>query len=180
MPIPQLALRTSLILAIGVVLLALPFPARAANKGDVSFGYSRTGNDTFYPNVGGLSGWDLDGQVRWKRFIGIEGDVARYGMGANATVPRTTAVLFGPKVSFGTAGYKVFGRFLVGGEHSANSSASTPISGGALAYALGAGAEGPIAPFFAWKVQVDRISAIGQSPSTGTHVRFSTGVVFRF
>jgi hypothetical protein len=175
-----LALRVSLALAFGAIPLSLPTPARAASKGDVFFGYSRTGNNTFYPNVGGLNGWELDGQVRWKRFIGAEADVAHYGLGANAAVPRTTTVLFGPELSLGTAGYKVFGHFLVGGEHSANSSGSTPISGGAFAYALGAGAEGPIAPLFAWRVQVDRISAINQSPSSGTHARFSSGIVFRF
>ena len=180
MPIPQLALRASLTLAFGAILLSISTPACAATKGDVFFGYSRTGNNTFYPNAGGLNGWELDGQLRWKPFIGIEGDIARYGMGANAAVPHTTTVLFGPKLSLGTAGYKLFGHFLIGGEHSANSSASTPISGGALTYALGAGAEGPIAHFFAWRVQVDRISAINQSPSGGTHARFSTGVVFRF
>ncbi|MGO8757817.1 MAG: hypothetical protein ACLQG3_06805 [Terracidiphilus sp.] len=180
MPIPQLALRFSFILAIAAILLSSATPARAASKGDVSFGYSRTGNDTFYSNAGSLNGWELDGQVRWKRFIGIEGDVARYGMGADAAVPRTTAVLFGPKLSLGTAGYKVFGHFLVGGEHSANGSSSTPVSGGALGYVLGGGVEGPIAPFFAWRVQVDRIAAINQSPSDGTHARFSTGLVFRF
>lgn len=180
MSIPHRVLSIFCALAVGVILLDLPAPARAASKGDVFFGYSRTGGDTFYPNAGGLNGWELDGQVRWKPFLGIEGDVARYGMGADAVVPRTTTVLFGPKLSLGAAGFKVFGHFLMGGEHSANNSAASPISGGAFAYALGGGGEIPIAPSFAWRVQVDHLSAPSQSPSDGTHVRFTTGVVFRF
>jgi len=181
MPIPRRFLQVWLFFTVGASLVILALPAHAANTGDISLGYTRTGNNTFYPNAGGLNGWDLDGQVHFKPFIGIEGDVAHYGIGANGVVPRTTAVLFGPKVQAGTAGFKFFGHFLAGGEHSSNGNAQpTPISGGALTYALGLGADLPLAPFFAWRVQVDRLSAINQSPSNGTHARFLTGIVFRF
>ncbi len=180
MPIPHRFPRFCVPLALGIALLNLSSLAHAANKGDISLGYTRTGNDTFYAGAGGLNGWDFDGQVHWKPFIGIEGDVSHYGLGAGSGVPRTTAVLFGPKLSVGAAGFKFFGHFLVGGEHSANSSNVIPISGGAFTYALGAGADVPIAPFFAWRLQLDRISAINQSPSNGTHARFVTGIVFRF
>ena len=154
--------------------------AHAGNDGDVAFGFSRTGSDIFYPNTGGLNGWDFDGQIHWKPLIGIEGDLAHYGLGANGSVPRTTTVLFGPKVSVGPAGFKVFGHFLMGGEHSANSGAPNPISGGAFAYAYGAGADIPFIPLLAWRLQLDHLSAPTQSPSNGTHVRFTTGIVLRF
>jgi hypothetical protein len=163
------------------ILLGLASPAQAANKGDVSLGYTRTGSNIFYPNTGGLNGWDMDGQIHWKPFIGVEADVSHYGLGAGSGVPRTTAVLFGPKLSAGTAGFKFFGHFLVGGAHSSNNGAEpTPISGGAFTYALGAGADVPLAPLFAWRVQVDRLSAPNRSPSSATHARFVTGIVFRF
>lgn len=181
MPIPLRFLRACLLLVASSILIGFSPDAHAAGKGDISLGYSRTGNNTFYPNVGGLNGWDLDGQISWKPFIGIEGDVAHYGLGAGSVVPRTTTVLFGPKLSVGAAGFKFFGHFLVGGEHSSNNGTQpTPISGGALTYALGAGLDAPIAPFFAWRFQLDRISAINQSPPNGTHARFTTGIVFRF
>ena len=179
MPLPQRAFRVLCLLALSILFIPFAVPAHAANKGDVSLGYSRTGSDIFYPNTGGLNGWDLDGQVHWKPFIGIEGDVAHYGLGANSSVPRTTTVLFGPKASVGPAGFKVFGHFLVGGEHSANHGGA-PISGGAFAYAYGAGADIPFLPFFAWRLQLDHLSAPSQSPSQGTHVHFTTGIVFRF
>jgi hypothetical protein len=179
MPFPWTS-RILFLLGLGTFLIQFPVQARAASKGDAFFGYSRTGSDIFYPNTSGLNGWDLDGQVHWKPFIGIEGDVAHYGIGANSSVPRTTTVLFGPKVSFGPSGFKVFGHFLAGGEHSANSSSTTPISGGTFAYAYGGGADVPFAPFFGWRIQLDHLSAPTQSPSEGTHVRFTTGIVFRF
>ncbi len=148
-------------------------------KGDAFFGYSRTGSNTFYPNVGGLNGWEGALQIHMRPFLGIEGDVAHYGLGANAAVPRTTTVLLGPRLTVGALGVKVFAHGLVGGEHSANG-ASASISGGSVAYALGGGLDVPIAPFFGWRFAADRISAPTQSPSNGTHARFSTGIVFRF
>ena len=148
-------------------------------KGDAFFGYSRTGSDTFYPNVGGLNGWEGSLQIHMRPFWGIEGDVAHYGLGANASVPRTTTVIFGPRLTVGALGVKLFAHGLVGGEHSANGG-GVSISGGSIAYALGGGLDVPIAPFFGWRFGADRISAPTQSPSNGTHARFSTGVVFRF
>ncbi len=180
MPIPRRAVQLCLALATSSILFGLPSPAHAANKGDVSLGYTRTGNNTFYPGAGGLNGWDLDGQIHWKSVLGVEGEVAHYGLGADSSVPRTTTVLFGPKASVGAARFKFFGHFLLGGEHSANSSATLPVSGGSFAYALGAGADVPIAPFFAWRFQVDRFTAPLVAPAGGTPVRFTTGIVFRF
>ncbi len=180
MPLPQQAFRVLCLLACGAILIPSPAQAHAANAGDVFFGYSRNGSNIFYPNTGGLNGWDLDGQLRWKPFIGIEGDLAHYGIGANSSVPRTTTVLFGPQASVGPSAIKVFGHFLLGGEHSANNSSVMPISGGAFTYALGAGADLRFAPFLAWRVQLDRLSAPSQSPPGGTHARFTTGIVFRF
>jgi len=150
-------------------------------KGDVYLGYSRTGTDTFYPNVGGLNGWEGALHIKLhKPFLGIEGDVAHYGLGANSTVPRTTTVIVGPRFTVGALGPKVFAHALLGGEHSANAGGPTPISGGAFAYALGGGLDVPIAPFFAWRVAGDYIHAVGRSPAGGTPARFSTGLVFRF
>lgn len=162
-------------------LLAYSPAARAVGpKGDAYFGYSRTGSDTFYPDVGGLNGWDAALHLKINRpFLGVEGDFAHYGLGAGATVPRTTTFLFGPRVTLGAAGVKLFGHALVGGEHSANS-AGLPISGGALAFALGGGLDVPIAPFFGWRFAGDFLDAPTQRPSGGAPARFSTGLVFRF
>jgi len=166
--------------AIFLAACLLAAPAAHAASNDVFFGYSRTGNDTFYPNVGGLNGWDAALHIHTAPFLGIEADVSHYGMGASATVPRTTSVLFGPRFTVGAAGVRIFAHGLIGGEHSANSGGGVHISGGSFAYALGGGLDVPIAPFFAWRVEGDRISAPAVSPSNGTPVRFSTGLVFRF
>jgi len=150
-------------------------------KGDIYVGYSRTGTDTFYPNVGGLNGWEGAMHVKLhKPFLGVEGDLAHYGLGANSTVPRTTVFMGGPRITVGAAGVKVFAHALLGGEHSANSGGPTPISAGALAWALGGGLDLRIAPFFAWRVAGDYLRDSSGTPAGGAPARFSTGLVFRF
>jgi hypothetical protein len=71
-----------------------------------------------------------------------------------------------------------------GAYSSANGNISTPFGEGSFnisethfAYAFGAGAEVPIAPFFAWRVTGDVIT-----PDTidADKTRFSTGLVFKF
>lgn len=180
MQIARFRIHTFLLLVFSFILLAFSTDARALGpKGDAFLGYSRTGSDTFYPNVGGLNGWEGAVHLKMKPFLGVEGDVAHYGLGANSAVPRTTTVLFGPRVTAGVAGVKLFAHVLGGGEHSANSG-GLPISAGSVAWAYGAGVDFPIAPFFAWRVAVDHLSAPSASPGSGTHARFSTGLVFRF
>lgn len=173
-------LRISLLLCL---LATLPLAARAATPGpkaDVYFGYSRLGNDAFYPNIGGLNGWEAAVHVKIMPFVGVEGDFAHYGLGASAATPRTTTVLFGPRVTVGAAGVHVFVHGLVGGEHSANSGGPTPISADELSIALGGGADFRIAPFFAWRVAADYLNAPFETPGSGSHDRFTTGLVFRF
>lgn len=146
---------------------------------DAYLGYSRVGANAFYPNVSGLNGWQATVHGKVKPFLGVEGDVARYGLGAASVVPKTTTVMVGPRVTVGAAGVHVFVHGLGGLEHSANSGGLS-ISGSSFAYALGGGVDMRIAPFFAWRVSGDYLCAPTLSPGSGTHGRFGTGLVFRF
>ena len=168
----------SCLLAASLFALLNPVQAHALGpKGDAFVGYSRSGSDAFYPNTGGLNGWEGALHVHLKPLLGVEGDVAHYGIGADSVVPRTTTYLFGPRVTFGALGIKLFAHGLIGGEHSSNGGA---ISNNAFTYAFGGGVDLPLAPFFRWRFMVDGINAPDQSPSEGTHGRFSTGLVFHF
>lgn len=185
MPNPKQILSVVVLLASSSILfLTSPAAHSQVPKGDVYFGFSRTGNDIFYPNVGGLNGWEGAMHVKLRKpFLGVEGDVSHYGLGANSTVPRSTVVMFGPRFTLGALGPKAFAHALVGAEHSANSGGPTPISASALTWALGAGLDVPFAPFFAWRVAGDYLKAPSLSPhgvSGSTPARFSTGLVFRF
>ena len=162
-----------------LLFLLAAAPAHALPKCDVAAGFSRLGSDAFYPNVGGLSGWQGAMHCKAKPFVGIEGDVSQYGLGANASIPRTTAVLGGVRLTVPLAIARVYVHALGGAEHSSNS-AGVGISGGAFAYALGAGVDLPLAAMFSWRVSADYIQAPSLSPATGTHARFGAGIVFRF
>lgn len=160
-------------------LVAAPAAHAQLRNSDAFFGYSRLGANAFYPNVGGLNGWDAAVHVHLAPFFGGEADVAHYGMGAGASVPKTTTVMVGPRLTVKAAGFAVFVHGLLGGEHSSNS-AGAAISGTSATYAIGGGVDVPVLPFFAWRLGADRISAPTLSPGSGDPYRFNTGLVFRF
>jgi hypothetical protein len=160
-----------------LLLLVCPAARAVGSKADVFLGYSRLGNNTFYANAGGLNGWEGALNVKMRRFVGIEGDVAQYGLGASASTPHTTVVLFGPRLTAGVLGVHLFAHALAGGEHSTNNSG---LSQGTLAVGFGGGGDVPIAPFFAIRVSADYLNAPTQTVAGATRMRFSSGLVFRF
>ncbi len=161
------------------VMFAGAAGAQSLHNSDAYFGYSRLGTDTFYPNVGGLNGWNAAVHIHMRPFLGVEGDVGHYGLGANSSVPKTTTVLVGPRVTLKAVGIALFAHGLLGGEHSSSSS-GVNINGGTFAYALGGGVDLPVLPFFAFRVGADRITAPSLSPSNGQKYRVNAGLVLRF
>jgi len=178
-----LSIRKHFILKLAAALVLASSCASAAHalgpKADIYAGYSRLGSNAFYPNADGLNGLEVAGHVKIGHFLGVEGDVSHFGYGAASDIPKTTTVLFGPRVTAGALGVKVFAHALVGGEHS-SSSAGAKIDSGTVAFALGGGIDLPIAPFFAWRVNADCIDAPTLSTHDATKGRVSTGLVFRF
>jgi len=98
-----------------MLLSSLPARAVSIRNHDAFLGYSRLGSNAFYPGVGGLNGWNAALHIHVAPFFGVEGDVAHYGLGTNASVPRTTTVLVGPRVSVRALGINLFVHGLVGG-----------------------------------------------------------------
>jgi hypothetical protein len=158
--------------------LAFSSPAQAATpKADVSFGYSRLGNNVFSSGAGSLNGWEGALNVKVKPFLGIEGDVAQYGMGSASTTPHTTVVMGGPRVTVGTLGFHVFVHALAGVDHSSN---STGFSQTDLAVGLGGGGDVRIFPFFAIRASADYLTTPTATNAGSAHERVSAGLVFRF
>jgi len=157
--------------------MGFPAAAGAASRGDIFLGYSRLGSGAFYANVGGQNGVEGALHIRLFYAVGLEGDAAHYGLGADASIPRTTTYLVGPRVSARLARLRLFAHALIGGEHSGNTDG---FSDGAMAWAFGGGVDVPVAPFFAWRFAADYIASPTISPEMATHGRFNTGLVFRF
>jgi len=164
-------------LALALLLSFSPAAYALGPKADVSFGYSRLGNNVFSSGAGGLNGWEGSLNVKVKRFVGIEGDVAQYGMGAAAATPHTTVVMFGPRVTVGTLGFHVFVHALGGMDHSSN---STGLSQSDMAVGLGGGGDLRIFPFFAIRVSADYLGTPTQVQTNSAHERVSAGLAFRF
>lgn len=146
---------------------------------DAYLGYSRLGANTFNPNTGGLNGWNGALHIHLKPFLGAEADVSHYGLGASAATPRSTNVMFGPRVTVKALGFAVFVHAMAGAEHS-SSSGGVSVSETKGTYAVGGGVDVPILPFFAWRIAGDRISRITGVPAGSSQDRFNTGLVFRF
>jgi hypothetical protein len=153
--------------------------ARAIGPGgDVYFGFSRIGAKDFNTTAGTQSGFEAAAHLKLFPFVGAEADYAHYGLGGASSIPHTTVVMVGPRVTVGSGFLHVFVRGLAGWEHSG--SADNTITAGALSFAMGGGADFRIAPHFAWRVNGDYMGAPQSSPSGATHARFGTGLVFRF
>ena len=163
--------------ALYALLVFSPAARALTPKADVTFGYSRLGNNTFASGAGSLNGWEGALNVKVRQFVGIEGDIARYGMGASASTPHSTLVLFGPRVTVGTAGVHLFVHALGGGVHSSN---NTGLSQGGLAAALGGGGDLRIFPGFALRLSADYLNGSSHVPASSSHSRMTAGIVFRF
>jgi hypothetical protein len=170
--------RTTRLLTMCLLWIGLAAAARAQGlKADVTVGYSHLGANTFYANSGGLNGWQGAMNVKVKRFWGIEGDLAHYGVGAAATVPRPTTLLLGPRLTIGSAGLRAYVHGLVGGEHASSQSG---FSGGAMVVGYGGGLDMRFAPYLSWRVSADYLLAPTESPTGAAHYRMGTGLVVRF
>lgn len=171
--------RVALMIVVAGSLLIAPPAARALGPGgDLYFGYSRSGANTFIANTPAQNGWEASGAIHFLPLLGAEADVARYGLGAASTEARTTTVLFGPRLTVGLMGIHVFAHGLVGVAHSHVSGPSS-YSNNPLAGDLGGGVDFHLLPFFAWRVVGDYITTT-DAPSNANHYRFGTGLVFRF
>ena len=162
------------------ILATAALPVHALGPGgDVYFGYARSGSNNFVVNTPAENGWEAAGHIHLFPFVGAEADLAHYGVGAPTNDPRTTTVMFGPRVTVGAAGIHVFAHGLVGVAHSYTVGGPLSYSRNDLAGALGGGADIRILPFFAWRIGGDYITT-NNAPSNASHGRFATGIVFRF
>jgi len=177
--------RGFLVLFLGAFLFSLVPVAQAKSaKADVYFGYSRVGANLYSPYTSGMNGWQFAAHVKPLPFVGIEGDLSRYGANVGAGSQHATLVMFGPRVTAHGAGFSVFAHGLAGNAHlSSNAVAGLPgISYNAVSYALGGGADLPL--FLSLKIRVTG-DYLGNTdaPSSSyspSHYRLGVGVAWHF
>ncbi len=167
-----------------LVSLVQAKPARAADKGDVYFGYSRVGANLYAPNTSGMNGWQAAVHYKPIPFVGLEGDVSRYSQHPSGLSESATLVMFGPRVTVYAAGFSVFAHALGGLAHeSATVTTFSSTSYNAASYALGGGADVPV--FLGLKLR-GTFDYLGNTsaPSAGSkapqHYRAGVGVAYHF
>jgi hypothetical protein len=171
-------------LATLLLLLVPSAQARAADKADVYFGYSRVGGNLYGPNTAGMNGWQAAAHVKLIPFIGVEGDVSRYSQNPAGLSQNVTLVMFGPRVTAHAAGFSVFAHGLAGLAHENATVTTFPATSyNAASYALGAGADLPIFLGLKLRVTGDYLGNTN-APSSGSpkpsHYRIGAGVAFHF
>jgi hypothetical protein len=171
-------------IAATLFFLVQPRQARAADKGDVYFGYSRVGANLYAPNTSGMNGWQAAAHIKPIPFIGIEGDVSRYSQNPSGFSEQVTQVMFGPRVTVHAAGFYLFAHGLGGFLHQSETVTTFPSSSSnAVAYALGGGADLPL--FLGLKIR-GTADYLGDSnaPSSGSkapqHYRIGVGLAYHF
>ena len=164
------------LVALGVLGVAQISMAQM-DKADIFVGYSHLGDNAFHSGAGSLNGWEGAMNVKVRRFVGIEGDLSKYGMGSASTRPHTTLLMAGPRVTVGTMGVHVFVHGLIGGEHTSD---STGLSATSMAVGYGGGGDLRFLPYLSLRVSADYLTSPTSSPAGASHARFSTGIVVRF
>lgn len=170
--------------------------AQIPTSGDVFFGYSYSGGQTF-GNFGthgaNMNGWDAAVQGRFLPWLSAVADFDWHYGGNNlfgcVGVPcmpksfRLNAsrheVLFGPRASYSFGRYTPFAEFLFGLAHQTDTGGGISNSDSAFSTAIGGGLDYKLIKGVAWRVEGDSIHTrlFGSSDS---NLRFSTGIVFHF
>jgi hypothetical protein len=164
-------------------LLTIVPAAQAKDKFDVYAGYSRVGANLYSPNTPGMNGWQAAAHVKLIPFVGVEGDVSSYGADVGAGSQRATLYMFGPRVTAGALGFRVFAHGLVGGAHfSSNAVAFLPeISYNSASYAVGGGADIPLLLWLKLRVTGDYLgNSKAPSDPSPSRYRIGAGVAFHF
>jgi hypothetical protein len=177
--------RCGLVVFLGALLVVASPSAQAKVTADAYFGYSRVGANLYAPNTPGMNGWQFAMHVKPIPFVGIEGDVSRYGVDAGAGSQHATLFMFGPRVTAHAAGFSAFAHVLGGLAHV--SSTVVPLfpetSYDAASYAIGGGADLPILLGLKVRVTGDYLGnskTPSGSDNAPAHYRIGVGVAYHF
>lgn len=177
-------IRLASLLLTGIILLSMAVPAHAAKTAaDAYFGYSRTGANLYGPNTPAMNGWQLAIHVKPMPFVGIEGDVSRYGANAGAGSQDLGLVMLGPRATVHAAGLSLFAHALGGfGEFGTNVVRSFPSTNTFASYAFGGGGDLPLLLRFNLRVTGDYLGDTFSRPFkySPEHYRIGAGVALHF
>lgn len=157
-------------------------------SGNVFVGYSFSRSNAATGNTVNLNGWEGSLEGKFFPWVGIVADFsAGYGtenlaIAITCPIPgcvsqsvRRYTYLFGPRVSIPIGKFTPFAHALIGAAH-VNDQGSTDTS---FASAVGGGLDYKLVKGVAWRVQLDNLHT-NFFNNGENHIRFSTGIDFRF
>jgi hypothetical protein len=172
---------------LGILLATGIAQAQIPTRGNVFVGYSFSRTDTF-GNTANLNGWEASLEGKFLPWIGIVADFGggygsnglplpcpSSGCGFSSTSVSKRTYLFGPRVAVPIGRFTPFVHALIGAAH-VNDRGSTDTS---FASAIGGGLDYKLIKGVAWRGQLDNVHTNFFSRGEN-HIRFSTGVDFRF
>jgi hypothetical protein len=172
---------------LGILFAAGIAQAQIPTSGNIFVGYSFARTNSFGGTIS-LNGWEGSLEGKFLPWIGIVADFsAGYGSDNffppcpfggcvfNGTSVRKYTYLFGPRVSVPIGRFTPFAHALIGAAH-VNARGSTDTS---FASAIGGGLDYKLIKGLAWRVQLDNVHTNFFSRGEN-HIRFSTGIDFRF
>ena len=167
-------------------LLGAAGMAQVPIPGNVFFGYSLN-HGTVGPgtSTGTLNGWEASFEGRMFPHIGLVADVSQqYGTLDVLGIPAdetTTAVLFGPRLSFRVSRFRPYVHALigVGHVHEINDALLLEDSDTSFADALGGGVDYRLISHVDWRVQLDSLTT-NFFGDWQHNTRFSTGLAVHF
>jgi opacity protein-like surface antigen len=162
------------LLALGLVLLAIPSHAQSADAA-VGYSYFRLSNSN------GLNENGVNGSVAiYHHWFGIAGDFGVYHAAPGGVSTNTYSFLFGPRLMLkNPTSVSPFVQGMVGGAHLNASALGTTASTNDLAFSFGGGVDLGFFPHLALRPQVDYIG-IRDSGQTVNCTRVSVGVAIHF
>lgn len=181
-------------------LLSTIASAQLPSGGNVFFGYSYLGGETFAASTtvqaaGGratMNGWEASAEGNYLPWLGALVDFDwHYGghetTACSAAIPCKTirvnasrhVLLFGPRASFSWRRYVVFAELLLGMAHQSDAGGGISNSDLTFAGAFGGGVDWKLTQIVAWQAKIDTVHT-SLFHGTQNDLRISTGAVFRF
>ena len=174
-------------LAAFLFLSAFAAQSKAADKGDVYFGFSYVGADMYGAGTDPMKGWQAAAHIKLLPLLGVEGDVAHYSQGQMGSSEHVTTVMFGPRLTAPAGALRFFVHGL-GGLARQNATFTTYpyVDYSAFSYAVGGGVDIPVFRGLKFRATGDYLGnskaptaadCCGPAPD---HLRIGAGLAYHF
>lgn len=156
--------------------------SKAAEKGDVYFGFSYVGADMYGAGTDPMKGWQAAAHIKLLPLLGVEGDVAHYSQSQMGFSEHVTTVMFGPRLTAPAGALRFFVHGLGGLARPTFITTYPYVDYFAFSYACGGGVDIPVFRGFKFRATGDYLGNSKAPTETGRpfHLRIGAGLAYHF